>query len=127
LRRGGRGRGRGHVLPGAARPPPLPPGLAALRDAGCRRRPPRPCAADAVRSRRRSLLAVGISRVEGTFPAGVPVDLATPDGEVIARGLTSFSSDELRAMAGRGTGEARERLGERFGRAVIHRDQLVVL
>ena len=86
-----------------------------------------PGAAGAVRSRRRSLLAVGITRVEGTFPAGVPVDLATPDGEVIARGLTSFSSDELRAMAGRGTDEARERLGERFGRAVIHRDQLVVL
>ena len=86
-----------------------------------------PGAADAVRGRRRSLLAVGITRVEGTFPAGVPVDLATPDGEVIARGLTSFSSDELRAMAGRGTDEARERLGERFGRAVIHRDQLVVL
>ncbi|MGP9539309.1 glutamate 5-kinase [Brachybacterium sp. AOP43-C2-M15] len=84
-------------------------------------------AAGAVRSRRRSLLAVGISGVEGTFPAGVPVDLAAPDGEVIARGLTSFSSDELRAMAGRGTDEARETLGERFRRPAIHRDQLVVL
>lgn len=84
-------------------------------------------AAEAVRSRRRSLLAVGIARVQGTFPAGVPVDLAAPGGEVIARGLTAFSSDELHVMAGRGTGEAREQLGERFGRAVIHRDQLVVL
>ncbi|MDN5820310.1 MAG: glutamate 5-kinase [Brachybacterium sp.] len=84
-------------------------------------------AAQAVRSRRRSLLAVGISRVEGAFPAGVPVDLAAPDGEVIARGLTSFSSDELRAMAGLGTEEARERLGDRFHRPAIHRDQLVVL
>jgi glutamate 5-kinase len=81
----------------------------------------------AVRSRRRSLLAVGITRVEGTFPAGVPVDVVGPDGAVFARGLTSFSSDELRAMAGRGTGEAREQLGERFRRPAIHRDQLVVL
>ncbi|MDN5599118.1 MAG: glutamate 5-kinase [Brachybacterium sp.] len=84
-------------------------------------------AAHAVRSSRRSLLAVGISRVEGTFPSGVPVDVAAPDGEIIARGLTSFSSDELRAMAGRSTDDAREQLGERFRRPAVHRDQLVVL
>jgi glutamate 5-kinase len=84
-------------------------------------------AAGAVRSRRRSLLAVGVTRVEGTFPAGVPVDVAAPDGTVIGRGLTDFSSDELRAMAGRGTDEAREMLGERYRRPAIHRDQLVVL
>ncbi|HEX7351849.1 glutamate 5-kinase [Brachybacterium sp.] len=84
-------------------------------------------ASQAVRSRRRSLLAVGITEVQGTFPAGVPVDVAAPDGEVIARGIVSFSSDELRAMAGRGTDKAREELGERFRRPAIHRDQLVVL
>lgn len=84
-------------------------------------------AAQAVRSRRRSLLAVGIAEVEGTFPAGVPVDVADPEGRIIARGLTTFSSDELRTMAGRGTDEAREQLGERFRRPAIHRDQLVVL
>ncbi|MGO1947092.1 MULTISPECIES: glutamate 5-kinase [Brachybacterium] len=84
-------------------------------------------AAEAVRSRRRSLLAVGIAEVRGTFPDGVPVDLAAPDGEIIARGLTGFSSDELRAMTGRGTDELREVLGERFRRPAVHRDQLVVL
>lgn len=84
-------------------------------------------AAEAVRSRRRSLLAVGVTAVTGTFPAGVPVDVADPDGAIIARGIASFSSDELRAMAGRGTDEAREHLGERFRRPAIHRDQLVTL
>ena len=84
-------------------------------------------AAEAVRSRRRSLLAVGVTAVTGTFPAGVPVDVAAPDGAIIARGIASFSSDELRAMAGRGTDEAREHLGERFRRPAIHRDQLVTL
>ena len=84
-------------------------------------------AAGAVRTRRRSLLAVGVTRVEGTFPAGVPVDVAAPDGTVIGRGITDFSSDELRAMAGHGTDEARELLGERYRRPAIHRDQLVVL
>ncbi|MGP9681018.1 glutamate 5-kinase [Brachybacterium sp. AOP3-A1-3] len=84
-------------------------------------------AAEAMRTRRRSLLAVGVTGVEGTFPDGVPVDIAAPDGQVIARGLTSFSSDELRAMTGRGSAELREVLGERFRRPVVHRDHLVVL
>lgn len=84
-------------------------------------------AAEAVRSRRRSLLAVGITAVAGTFPDGAPVDIADPDGAVIARGLTSFSSEELRAMIGRGSDELREALGERFRRPAVHRDQLVVL
>lgn len=84
-------------------------------------------AAQALGRRHRSLLAVGITAVEGTFPAGVPVDVAGPDGEVIARGLADFSSDELKAMRGRGSQELRDTLGERFRRPAIHRDQLVVL
>ncbi len=70
---------------------------------------------------------MGITAVEGTFPAGVPVDVAGPDGEVIARGLADFSSDELKAMRGRGSQELRDTLGERFRRPAIHRDQLVML
>src|SRR5699024_935867 len=84
-------------------------------------------AAQALGRRHRSLLAVGITAVEGTFPAGVPVDVAGPDGEVIARGLANFSSDELKAMRGRGSQELRDTLGERFRRPAIHRDQLVML
>src|SRR5699024_12633455 len=52
-----------------------------------------PRAADAVRSRRRTLHAVGIARVEGTFPAGVPVDLPAPDRDQIARRHNPFNSD----------------------------------
>ncbi|MGY5764780.1 glutamate 5-kinase [Brachybacterium sp. DNPG3] len=84
-------------------------------------------AALAVRSRRRSLLPVGIVDVDGTFPAGVPVDIADPEGRTIARGLVGFSSEELRVMAGRPTGELREVLGERYRKPAVHRDQLVVL
>lgn len=84
-------------------------------------------AAQALQSRRRSLLAVGVTDVQGTFPSGVPVDVAAPDGEVIARGLTGFSSEELRAMIGLGSEDLREKLGERYRRPVVHRDHLVVL
>lgn len=84
-------------------------------------------AADAIGSRRRSLLAVGITAVEGAFSAGVPVDLAAPDGTVIARGLVGYSSEDLRVMAGLTTSELRERLGENYGRSVVHRDAMVLL
>lgn len=84
-------------------------------------------AAQALRSRRRSLLAVGVARIEGTFPAGVPVDIAAPDGQLIARGLVGFSSEELRVMSGHGSAELRESLGERFRRPAVHRDQMVLL
>jgi glutamate 5-kinase len=84
-------------------------------------------AADALLRSRRSLLAVGVTGVEGTFPSGVPLDIAGADGRVIARGLTAFSSDELRAMIGHSSPELEDRLGERFRRPVVHRDQLVVL
>lgn len=84
-------------------------------------------AADALRSRRRSLLSVGVAEVEGTFPAGVPVDIAAPDGQLIARGLVGFNSEELRMMSGHGSAELRESLGERFRRPAVHRDQLVLL
>ena len=84
-------------------------------------------AADALRSRQRSLLAVGVRGVDGAFPAGVPVDIAGPDGTLIARGLVGFSSEELRSMRGRSTAELRESLGERYRRPAVHRDQMVLL
>lgn len=84
-------------------------------------------AANALVSRRRSLLAVGISGVEGTFPAGVPVDVAAPDGAVIARGLVSYSSEDVRSILGRSSAELGREHGEAFRRPVLHRDELVVL
>jgi glutamate 5-kinase len=74
----------------------------------------------AVASENRSLLAVGVVDVKGSFKPGDTVDLATPDREVFARGLIRFSSEELEAAKGRRTGDL-------AGREVIHRDHLIVL
>ena len=52
-----------------------------------------------------SLLAVGVTEVLGDFDDGVPVNVLSPDHQVIARGLVGFDADEVRAMAGRPTGE----------------------
>ena len=74
----------------------------------------------AVASENRSLLAVGVVDVKGSFKPGDTVDLATSDREVFARGLIRFSAEELEAAKGRRTGDL-------AGREVIHRDHLIVL
>ncbi|MDR0847757.1 MAG: glutamate 5-kinase [Propionibacteriaceae bacterium] len=74
-----------------------------------------------------SLLAAGIRRVEGDFKAQDPVEVVGPDGTIIARGLVAYSCEELPAMLGRTSSELSHALGTRFGREIIHRDDLVLM
>lgn len=67
---------------------------------------------------KRSLLAVGVSDIDGSFDAGDPVDVQDPQKRVFARGLIRYSSAALKVVEG-DSGPVR---GE-----VIHRDQLVIL
>jgi glutamate 5-kinase len=81
----------------------------------------------AVVERRASLLAAGVTGVDGTFVAGDAVDLLDPDGAVVGRGLVNFDADELPALLGRSTSELKVALGAAYEREVIHRDDLVLL
>ncbi|MFT8395675.1 MAG: glutamate 5-kinase [Propionibacterium sp.] len=74
-----------------------------------------------------SLLAAGVTGVEGDFVAGDPVELVGPDAEVVARGIVNFSSEELPAMFGRNSAELAAELGLEYEREVIHRDMLVLM
>lgn len=80
----------------------------------------------AVIDRKASLLPAGIVAVTGQFQAGDPVRLVSEAGQVIARGLVNYDSDELPAMIGRSTKELAETLGAHFDREVVHRDDLVL-
>ena len=81
----------------------------------------------AVVSANASLLPAGLTRVEGNFEAGDPVDLCDHQGTSIARGIVSYSSDELPKMIGKHTVELAESMGHEYDRAVVHRDMLIVL
>ncbi len=74
-----------------------------------------------------SLLAAGVTGVRGDFAAGDPVDLAGPDGAVVARGLVGFDAVEIPDLVGRSTAELRASLGAAYDREVVHRDDLVLL
>jgi glutamate 5-kinase len=81
----------------------------------------------AIVERRASLLAAGITDVEGTFHAGEPVDLADPDGTPVARGIVNFDAEELPQLLGRTSGDLQRELGKGYEREVVHRDDLVLL
>lgn len=81
----------------------------------------------AVVERRASLLAAGITAVEGAFHAGDPVDIAAPDGTPVARGLVNFDAEELPNLLGRSSHDLKRELGAGYEREVVHRDDLVLL
>jgi glutamate 5-kinase len=86
-----------------------------------------PGAVRAVVVRRMSLLAAGVTGVDGEFAAGDPVDLLDQNGHTVARGLVNFDVTELPGLLGRSTPDLARELGPAFGREVVHRDDLVVL
>jgi glutamate 5-kinase len=81
----------------------------------------------AVVSRRASLLAAGITGVDGRFSAGDPVDLVDPDGRSFARGLVNYDAGELPGLLGRTTVDLAAELGPAYEKEVVHRDDLVLL
>lgn len=75
----------------------------------------------------RSLLPVGVSRIEGEFSRGAALACRTPEGREIARGLTNYSSSEARRIAGHASNEIETLLGYIDSEELIHRDNLVLL
>jgi glutamate 5-kinase len=84
-------------------------------------------AAAALRERGTSLLAAGVTGVSGEFAAGDVVNIAAPDGIVIARGTSSFSHSEAAHLAGKKSDEMRVLYSTRKHLEVVHRDDLVLL
>jgi len=81
----------------------------------------------AVRESGRSLLAVGITDVQGEFESGSLVGLRTKDGTDIARGLANYSSDEIRRIQGRRSDQIAVALGHVPFGEVVHRDNLALI
>ncbi len=75
----------------------------------------------------KSLLPGGIVKVEGSFKAGECVNCADLRGNVFARGLTKYSSEDLEKIRGLKTSQIASVLGHRDYDEVIHRDDLVIL
>lgn len=74
-----------------------------------------------------SLLAAGVTAVEGDFARGDAVAIHDPGGRAIAHGLAEYAAAECAALRGRRSAEHAEILGYSPRAAVIHRDHMVLL
>ncbi|QUS35303.1 glutamate 5-kinase [Falsirhodobacter algicola] len=74
----------------------------------------------------KSLLPAGVTAVSGAFGRGDPVEILSPEGEVLGRGLTRYTSTEARAIIGHRSGEIEEILGYAGRAALVHRDDMVI-
>lgn len=77
--------------------------------------------------RGKSLLASGITRVEGEFQAGDMVGIGGDDGSEFCRGLVNYSSGELAKIQGEKTDRIEAILGYKYYDEVVHRDNLLIL
>jgi glutamate 5-kinase len=81
-------------------------------------------AARVLRERGSSLLPVGVTGVEGRFAAGDAIEVWC-DGSVVGKGISNYSSEELRRIKGLRTDDIRELLPQAWEEAV-HRDNFVL-
>ncbi|MDP8215308.1 MAG: glutamate 5-kinase [Candidatus Euphemobacter frigidus] len=84
-------------------------------------------ARQALVERDKSLLASGVTGVDGDFQAGDMVSITGEEGKEFCRGLVNYSSRELEQIKGQKTGRIESILGYKYYDEVVHRDNLLIL
>jgi glutamate 5-kinase len=73
----------------------------------------------------KSLLAAGIKKVSGIFKKGDHIKILDNKRKEFARGLSSFSSDEINKIIGCHSNEIQNILGYISKSEVVHKDDMV--
>ena len=73
----------------------------------------------------KSLLAAGIKKVNGKFKKGDHIKIIDRSSKVCARGLSSFSSNEVEKILGHHSNEIKKILGYTAKSEVVHKDDMV--
>ena len=75
----------------------------------------------------KSLLAAGVTKIDGFFNKGENVLVLDQNNHQLARGLSSFSSDEINKIKGKQSKEIEKILGYLSKTEIIHKDDMVLL
>jgi glutamate 5-kinase len=75
----------------------------------------------------RSLLPAGITATTGAYARGDVIDIAGPDGTIIARGLAQYDSGDAEKIIGKRSEDVAALLGGTQRAAIVHRDHMVLL
>lgn len=81
----------------------------------------------AILKKGKSLLPSGILKVQGSFGIGDCIICLDESGTELARGISTYSAEEVRKIAGKKTSEIEKILGYKYSDEVIHRDDLAVV
>lgn len=83
-------------------------------------------AARALVDKKRSLLAVGVRGIEGTFGKGDVISIESDAGTVLAQGIVNYDSERLALIMGHRSEELSGILGEPAYAEVVHANNLVL-
>ncbi|CAD5970487.1 Glutamate 5-kinase [Planktothrix tepida] len=83
-------------------------------------------AVKAISQRGKSLLAAGITKIDGEFTVQDSVQICDLEGQEIARGLVNYNRGELQKIKGLHSDKIPEILGYEGAETVVHRDNLVI-
>ncbi|WP_128894387.1 glutamate 5-kinase [Longirhabdus pacifica] len=83
-------------------------------------------AEEALLHRGKSLLPAGVQSIEGEFHPGDVVEVMNATEHIVGKGVSNYSSRQLKAAAGLSTGDVKQRL-EVHRIEVIHRDEWMTL
>lgn len=81
----------------------------------------------AIEEQRKSLLAKGVIDVSGHFLMGQVIDLVDQQGKKIAKGISNYSSDEIKLIMGHDSQDIESILHYKDYDEVIHANNMVVL
>jgi glutamate 5-kinase len=83
-------------------------------------------AVQALREKKRSLLATGVTGVSGRFELGDAVEIFSIGGELVGKGIVNYSDEELDIIKGKKSREIKGLLGGTYFDEVINRDDLII-
>lgn len=74
-----------------------------------------------------SLLPMGVTQINGEFSRGDAVWIINKNGEQIAKGLSSYNSDDAERIQGKHSDQIKNILGFKARNVLIHRDDMVMI
>jgi glutamate 5-kinase len=74
----------------------------------------------------KSLLAAGVTNIQGQFDKGDAVEILGPNGKCLGRGLCGYSAKDALKIKGLKSGDIEATLGYDGGTTLIHRDNMVL-
>jgi glutamate 5-kinase len=74
----------------------------------------------------KSLLPSGIVSVQGMFDSGDVVSVVNASGQILAKGLTNYNTEQLLKIKGQRSDRIRKLIDEHCAEEAIHRDNMIV-